>query len=194
MLVLFSDIDFEYPTAAQASGFASLLSELRTGLNNLASSKGKRLLRNLYIPLILVGQRRFCPLPDQRCCTCWFRQLSELGRVINGRQLDHVCSRYDDDDYISVLTSSYDRWNLMAYDYAGSWSTVSDDQANLYRGATVENVDTDSSIKWYKAAGATASKINMGEYSLSHFVPPRWLTLLDRHSIVRTRVRSNQWH
>lgn len=37
-----SDIDFEYPTAgAQAQGFASLLSELRTALNNHAAKKGE---------------------------------------------------------------------------------------------------------------------------------------------------------
>lgn len=34
------DIDFEYPTAAQSNDFASLLSELRAGLDAHASSKG----------------------------------------------------------------------------------------------------------------------------------------------------------
>ena len=35
------DIDFEYPnSAALASGFTSLLSELRTAFNNLQSQKG----------------------------------------------------------------------------------------------------------------------------------------------------------
>lgn len=53
-------------------------------------------------------------------------------------------------------------WNLMAYDYAGSWSNISDDQANLYRGNTKEGVDTDTTINWYVANGATKSKITMG--------------------------------
>ena len=44
-------------------------------------------------------------------------------------------------------------WNLMAYDYAGSWSTVSDDQANLYSGSA-SGVDTQDSINWYVSKGA----------------------------------------
>ncbi|KAG8736566.1 hypothetical protein FRC11_002573 [Ceratobasidium sp. 423] len=52
-------------------------------------------------------------------------------------------------------------WNLMAYDYAGSWSTTSDDQANLY-GPTNSDTDTDTAIKYYVANGATTSKIVMG--------------------------------
>ena len=63
---------------------------------------------------------------------------------------------------ISAMDKSLTYWNLMAYDYAGSWSNVSDDQANLYRGNTKEGVDTDSTIKYYVSQGATASKITMG--------------------------------
>lgn len=60
------------------------------------------------------------------------------------------------------MDSSLTFWNLMAYDYAGSWSNVSDHQANLYRGTTLQGVDTDSTIKWYVANGASKNKINMG--------------------------------
>ncbi|KAG9077319.1 hypothetical protein FRC06_008983, partial [Ceratobasidium sp. 370] len=49
----------------------------------------------------------------------------------------------------------------MAYDYAGSWSTTSDDQANLY-GPTNSQTDTDTAVKWYIANGAATSKIAMG--------------------------------
>ncbi|KIY47749.1 glycoside hydrolase family 18 protein [Fistulina hepatica ATCC 64428] len=52
-------------------------------------------------------------------------------------------------------------WNLMAYDYAGSWLTWTDNQANLYGGART-GVSTDKAIKWYVSEGATISKINMG--------------------------------
>ncbi|EKM53324.1 glycoside hydrolase family 18 protein [Phanerochaete carnosa HHB-10118-sp] len=52
-------------------------------------------------------------------------------------------------------------WNLMAYDYAGSWLTWADNQANLYDGART-NVSTDAAIKWYLSQGATAGKIVMG--------------------------------
>ncbi|GAB1522165.1 Chitinase 4 [Rhizoctonia solani] len=68
-------------------------------------------------------------------------------------------------NYQNLLVSQMDKsltfWNLMAYDYAGSWSTTSDDQANLY-GPTNSDTDTDSAIKWYTANGATTSKIVMG--------------------------------
>ncbi|KAH7333895.1 glycoside hydrolase family 18 and carbohydrate-binding module family 5 protein [Rhizoctonia solani] len=62
---------------------------------------------------------------------------------------------------ISQMDPSLTFWNLMAYDYAGSWSTTSDDQANLYR-PTNSGTDTDTAIKYYTASGATISKIVMG--------------------------------
>ncbi|KAJ7176592.1 glycosyl hydrolases family 18-domain-containing protein [Mycena filopes] len=52
-------------------------------------------------------------------------------------------------------------WNLMAYDYAGSWLTFADNQANLY-GGTRTNVSTDGAVKHFISAGATAGKIVMG--------------------------------
>ncbi|GAW02136.1 glycoside hydrolase family 18 protein [Lentinula edodes] len=52
-------------------------------------------------------------------------------------------------------------WNLMAYDYAGSWLSWSDNQANLYDGQRT-GINTDMAVKGYIAAGATVSKINLG--------------------------------
>ncbi|KAI0338406.1 hypothetical protein BDW22DRAFT_711587 [Trametopsis cervina] len=52
-------------------------------------------------------------------------------------------------------------WNLMAYDYAGSWLTYADNQANLYGGART-GVSTDAAVKWYTSSGASASKIVIG--------------------------------
>lgn len=57
---------------------------------------------------------------------------------------------------------AFARWFIMAYDYAGSWSLVSDYQANLYQGQSQAGVDTDTTIKYYVAHGATPSKINLG--------------------------------
>ncbi|KAJ3936331.1 MAG: glycosyl hydrolases family 18-domain-containing protein [Lentinula lateritia] len=52
-------------------------------------------------------------------------------------------------------------WNLMAYDYAGSWLSWSDNQANLYDGQRT-GINTDMAVKGYIAAGATVNKINLG--------------------------------
>lgn len=58
-----------------------------------------------------------------------------------------------------------DSWNLMAYDYSGSWDTMSGHQANLFAtpanpGAT--KFSTDKAIRDYVAKGVPASKILLG--------------------------------
>lgn len=62
---------------------------------------------------------------------------------------------------ISQMNTALSYWNLMAYDYAGSWLAFADNQANLYGGART-NVSTDAAVKWFTSHGAAASKINMG--------------------------------
>ncbi|KAG8221561.1 glycoside hydrolase superfamily [Butyriboletus roseoflavus] len=52
-------------------------------------------------------------------------------------------------------------WNLMAYDYAGSWLTFADNQANLYGGSRT-GVSTDAAVKHYISSGATPRKLAMG--------------------------------
>ncbi|KAL0958869.1 hypothetical protein HGRIS_014185 [Hohenbuehelia grisea] len=68
-------------------------------------------------------------------------------------------------NYANLVVSQMDKaltfWNLMAYDYAGSWLTFADNQANLY-GGTRTNVSTDAAVKYFTSHGATASKITMG--------------------------------
>ncbi|THH28885.1 hypothetical protein EUX98_g5303 [Antrodiella citrinella] len=62
---------------------------------------------------------------------------------------------------VSQMDAALSYWNLMAYDYAGSWLTFADNQANLYGGART-NVSTDQAVKFYTSNGATAGKINVG--------------------------------
>ncbi|KAG6873710.1 hypothetical protein C0995_012174 [Termitomyces sp. Mi166 len=62
---------------------------------------------------------------------------------------------------VSQMNAALDYWNLMAYDYAGSWLNFTDNQANLYGGART-GFNTDNAVKWYLAQGATSSKINLG--------------------------------
>lgn len=62
---------------------------------------------------------------------------------------------------VAQMDAALSYWNLMAYDYAGSWLTFADNQANLYGGSRT-GVSTDQAITFYLQNGATAGKINMG--------------------------------
>ncbi|PIL29808.1 hypothetical protein GSI_08014 [Ganoderma sinense ZZ0214-1] len=59
------------------------------------------------------------------------------------------------------LDAALDFWNLMAYDYTGSWTDTADDQANLYGGSRT-GVSTDTAINDYISRGVTVSKISLG--------------------------------
>ncbi|TFK97754.1 glycoside hydrolase superfamily [Pterulicium gracile] len=62
---------------------------------------------------------------------------------------------------VPQMNAALDYWNLMAYDYAGSWLNFTDHQANVY-GGTRTNVSTDQALSWYFSKGASASKISLG--------------------------------
>ncbi|CAE7139846.1 unnamed protein product [Rhizoctonia solani] len=52
-------------------------------------------------------------------------------------------------------------WNLMAYEYSGSWSKVSDYHANVFGGA-FSGISTNSSTNWYLKNGASKEKFVIG--------------------------------
>ena len=67
--------------------------------------------------------------------------------------------------HLSEMNTYLDFFNLMAYDYAGSWGTVSGHDANLYPSAgnpTSTPFSTDAAVKDYIAKGAPANKIILG--------------------------------
>lgn len=67
--------------------------------------------------------------------------------------------------HLSAIDAYIDAWNLMAYDYSGSWDTITGHQANLYPSTSNPNstpFSTDRAITDYMAAGVPASKIVMG--------------------------------
>ncbi|KAE8361345.1 glycosyl hydrolases family 18-domain-containing protein [Aspergillus caelatus] len=56
-------------------------------------------------------------------------------------------------------------WNLMAYDYSGSWDTTAGHDASIY--ASTSNLsstpfNTDQAVKYYISQGVAASKIVIG--------------------------------
>lgn len=67
--------------------------------------------------------------------------------------------------YLSDMDQYVDFWNLMAYDYTGSWSPVTGHQANLFKSATDTKstpVDTETVINFYISNGVDARKIVLG--------------------------------
>ena len=65
---------------------------------------------------------------------------------------------------LSQIARTIDFFNLMAYDYAGSWSTTSAHQANLHplTPNTTTPFSTDAAVSDYIAAGVPASQIVLG--------------------------------
>ncbi|KAI3062928.1 CAZyme family GH18 [Penicillium roqueforti] len=68
-------------------------------------------------------------------------------------------------EHLARMDQYLDFWNLMAYDYAGSWDTVAGHNANLHPsndnpGSTPFN--TDQAINYYISHGVASHKIVMG--------------------------------
>ncbi|KAJ0119759.1 glycoside hydrolase family 18 protein [Diaporthe amygdali] len=68
---------------------------------------------------------------------------------------------------LSAMANYLDFFNLMAYDYAGSWDSTSGHQANLYNASDSGNplaakYSTDKAVTDYISAGVPASKIVLG--------------------------------
>ena len=49
-------------------------------------------------------------------------------------------------------------WNLMAYDFAGSWDSVAGHQANLRGGA----ISVERAVDFYRSRGVAADKLVVG--------------------------------
>ncbi|KZT08322.1 glycoside hydrolase family 18 protein [Laetiporus sulphureus 93-53] len=51
-----------------------------------------------------------------------------------------------------------DFWNLMAYDFAGSWDSIANHQANLFGG----QINASQSVQWYMSKGIASDKLILG--------------------------------
>jgi chitinase len=66
---------------------------------------------------------------------------------------------------LSEMNAYVDQFNMLSYDYAGSWDTTAGHQANLYADPNNPKdtpFSTDAAIKAYIAGGVPAKKITLG--------------------------------
>eukprot|EP00602_Paraphysomonas_sp_CaronLab_P001838 CAMPEP_0185018358 /NCGR_PEP_ID=MMETSP1103-20130426/1112_1 /TAXON_ID=36769 /ORGANISM="Paraphysomonas bandaiensis, Strain Caron Lab Isolate" /LENGTH=383 /DNA_ID=CAMNT_0027548147 /DNA_START=170 /DNA_END=1322 /DNA_ORIENTATION=+ len=125
------DIDWEYPgfeehggTAEDTENFSLLLNEVRSHLDALSSSTGKKY--GLTAAL-----------------SCDPEQIS----------------RYD----VPYLRKVLSEFNLMTYDFHGSWDDTTGVNAPLYpQGWGPEDFDVDSCVRNWVAAGASSDRVNIG--------------------------------
>ncbi|KAJ8587170.1 glycoside hydrolase [Rhizopogon salebrosus TDB-379] len=81
---------------------------------------------------------------------------------VNHRFLLTIAAPCGPDKYTLLHAHEMDRyldfWNMMAYDFSGSWDSVANHQANLYGGP----INASQAISWYIANGVHRSKIVVG--------------------------------
>ncbi|KAI2629709.1 glycoside hydrolase family 18 protein [Hypoxylon sp. NC1633] len=65
---------------------------------------------------------------------------------------------------LAAMNKYVDSWHLMAYDYSGSWDTVSGHQSNVftYASAAPQQPSTDDAVRHYESQGIHPQKILMG--------------------------------
>ncbi|KAL8853280.1 MAG: hypothetical protein Q9221_001892 [Calogaya cf. arnoldii] len=104
----------------------------------------------------------------QNCVELLAATREELDTVNKKMQLTVACpagAKNYEIMKLKAMDQYLDMWNLMAYDYAGSWDTTSGHQANLYPSKdnpTATPFSTDAAIKYYTSHGVKASKIVLG--------------------------------
>lgn len=151
------DIDWEYPAdAVQAGNFVELLRELRAVSHYL-----------LHFPDLC-----FLSMP------LLTNRLSRGEQHLNAYSAANTGSRFKPlitiacpagpSNYtllrLKDMDPHLDFYNLMAYDFAGSWDTTSGHQANIFRspGSSATKFSADEAIAYYLSQGVKPSKMVLG--------------------------------
>ncbi|KXS97846.1 hypothetical protein AC578_7634 [Pseudocercospora eumusae] len=134
------DIDWEYPSSStEAQHLALLLSTVRSALTTYSLS-----LRTHYPNLFPSSAPHF---------------LLTIACPAGPQNYTHL------HPFIPAINASLDFWNLMAYDYSGSWDAFSGHQSNLF--PSVSNppstpYNTHQAVKFYTERGVEAGKMVLG--------------------------------
>ena len=133
------DIDWEFPNANDTANFTALMTEFRNELNTLSSSTGKT-----------------------------YQLLADLaaGPSTPGAAADSGNDGGYDTINISGLSAVLDYMNVDGYNYAGDFSSATNDASPLYDDPASPLYGTgftiDSTVQYYLAHGATPAKYTMG--------------------------------
>ncbi|KAJ3757935.1 glycoside hydrolase family 18 protein [Lentinula raphanica] len=88
-----------------------------------------------------------------------------MGKGAGCRFLLTIAAPCGPDNYkrlrIREMDEYLDFWNMMAYDFAGSWDTVSNHQANLYPSPSTP-LSVSQSISYYLSSGVPPPKLILG--------------------------------
>ena len=131
----------EYPkNEAEAQNYVDLLKELRAGLDALAQHKSQSSRYELTIAAVCHYVSKFCILliSLQPCGPTHFEKLK-----------------------IKEMDRYLDFWNLMAYDYSGSWESTVNHQANVY-SSSPNGISTERAVKFYHEHGVAKDKLVIG--------------------------------
>ncbi|KAF5354725.1 hypothetical protein D9756_005275 [Leucocoprinus leucothites] len=124
------DIDYEYPSNDnQARGYVELLRELRVALDNHAKEKNANY--RFLLTASLAG-------PNAIAAPCGPDNYKKL--------------------HIAEMDKFLDFWNLMAYDFSGSWDNTANHQANLYGPP----INANDAVQYYHSHGVARSKLVLG--------------------------------